>query len=69
MNFRQILAAKSRERRRYTAEQIAALKADLAAGMTLPQAAKKHGVHRWVVRDVIERNSWREVEPKGRDGE
>lgn len=64
MNFRQLLAAKSRSRREHTPEQIAALKADLAAGMGRKAAAKKHGVSPYIVRDVIDRLSWRDVEAK-----
>lgn len=63
MNFRKILAAKSRERRVYTPEQIASLKADLDAGMGANDAARKHDLPRWIVRDVIDRKSWRDVPP------
>ena len=67
MNFRQLLAAKSKERRKYTEAQIAALKADLAAGMGRKAAGKKHGVSPYIVRDVIDRLSWRDVEAKGQE--
>ncbi len=67
MNFRHLLAAKSRERRKYTPEQIAALKADLAAGMGRKAAGRKHGVSPYIVRDVIDRLSWRDVPPKAEE--
>ena len=62
MNYRQLFAEKSRDRRKYTEAQIRALKADLEAGMGAGEAARKHGMPRWIVRDVIDRRSWRGVE-------
>jgi transposase len=64
VNFRTSLAAQSAKRRVHTPEQIAALKADLEAGMPEREAARKHGLSRWIVRDVIDRRSWRGIEPK-----
>ncbi len=64
MNFRKMLAAKSIEKRVHTPEQIAALKADLEAGMPEREAARKHGLSRWIVRDVLDGRSWRWVEAK-----
>lgn len=63
MNFRNLMAAKSQDRRRYTREQVEGFKRDVAAGMSAAEAGRKHGLPRWVVRDVIDRKSWRDVEP------
>ncbi len=64
MNFRTAMAQQSAKRRVHTPEQIAALKADLEAGMPEREAARKHGLSRWIVRDVKDRHSWRGVEAK-----
>ncbi len=64
MNFRTSLAAQSAKRRVHTPEQIAALKADLEAGMPEREAARQHGLSRWIVRAVKDGHSWRGVEAK-----